>query len=145
VTPEVFGRTIDVGKTKWRLRGLDSADVEFSDLSGRVVFLNFWSTGCGTCVAEMPSIQSLYDSLKTGPVTFLIVSDQSLDTLKRFAKRQGWTLPIVRTVSTIPKQFEIRALPLTIILDKSGKAVLAEYGGRRWNDSKAMALIRKLF
>jgi thiol-disulfide isomerase/thioredoxin len=144
-TPEVFGKTVDVNKTKWTLRGLDSADVEFSDLSGRVVFLNLWSTWCGTCVAEMPSIQALYDSLKDGPVTFLIVSDESLDTLQRFAKRQGLTLPIVQSVSTMPKQFEFQGVPLTVVLDKTGKVVLAEEGGRRWDDRKVIKFIRKLF
>jgi thiol-disulfide isomerase/thioredoxin len=144
-TPKIFGTTVDVKKTKWKLRRLDNTDMEFSDLSGRVVFLNLWATWCGTCVADMPSLQALYDSLKNEPVSFLLVSDQSLDTLQRFTKREGLSLPVFQSVSTKPKKFEFEGYPVTVILDKSGNVVLAEEGGRRWNDKKVIKFIRRLF
>ena len=40
-------------------------DVE--DLKGKVVFINFWATWCPPCIAEMPSIQKLYDKYKDNP------------------------------------------------------------------------------
>ena len=38
--------------------------VNLSDLKGKVVFLNFWTTWCPPCRAEMPSINSLYQKTK---------------------------------------------------------------------------------
>lgn len=144
-SPEIFGTTVDVKKTKWTLRTLDSVEVQFSDLSGRVVFLNVWATGCVTCVVEMPSIQELRDSLRNEPVAFLIVSDEPLNTLQRFAKRRGLHLPLVQSVSMTPEMFQFQALPTTLILDKTGTVVLAETGGREWNDKNVMKFIRGLY
>ena len=144
-SPQILGTTVDVKKTKWKLHRLDNADVEFSDLSGRVVFLNLWATWCGPCVAEMPSLQALYDSLKNEPVAFLTVSDEPLDTLQRFTKRKGLSMPMFQSVSTKPEKFEFEGFPTTLILDKTGTVVLAEEGGRRWNDRNVITFIRKLY
>ena len=34
---------------------------------GKVLFVNRWGTWCAPCVAEMPSIQKLYDRYKDDP------------------------------------------------------------------------------
>ena len=144
-SPAIFGTTVDVKKTKWKLRSLNGAEVEFSDLSGRVIFLNLWATWCGPCVAEMPSLQALYDSLKNEPVAFLTVSEESLDSLQRFMKRNALNLPVFQSVSMKPEKFELPGYPTTVILDKTGTAVLAEEGGRRWNDKNVIKFIRRFY
>ena len=45
--------------------------MRLSDLKGKVVFLNFWRTSCGPCIAEMPGIERLYDSLRGENIFFL--------------------------------------------------------------------------
>jgi thiol:disulfide interchange protein len=42
------------------LNQLDGDILNFEDLKGKVVFINFWATWCAPCIAEMPSIDSLY-------------------------------------------------------------------------------------
>ena len=144
--PKIFGTTVDVKNTSWKLRRPDAVDVEFSNLSGRVVLLDFWGTWCATCVAEMPSLQALNDSLRNEPVTFLAVSDEPLDTLQRFIKRTGVSLPIYQSISKMPEKFQFEGLPVTLILDKTGTVVLAEQGGRpRWNDKHLIKFIRGLY
>jgi thiol-disulfide isomerase/thioredoxin len=39
--------------------------VTLSALKGKVVFINFWATWCPPCMAEMPSINTLYQKLGT--------------------------------------------------------------------------------
>ena len=39
--------------------------VSLSSLKGKVVFLNVWATWCGPCREEMPSMETLYDELKS--------------------------------------------------------------------------------
>ena len=34
-----------------------------TDFQGDVVFLNVWATWCPPCIAEMPSIESLYENI----------------------------------------------------------------------------------
>src|SRR5947208_2305888 len=47
----------------WSFYDLDGRPVSLSRERGQVVFLNEWATWCKPCVAELPSIQALYDSL----------------------------------------------------------------------------------
>src|ERR1700680_3543512 len=68
---EVLG-TIPEG---WSVTGLDGKEVSAGDLRGKVLFINHWATWCPPCMAEMPSIQGLYNSMKDPDVVFLIVSD----------------------------------------------------------------------
>ncbi|MEK6396797.1 MAG: redoxin domain-containing protein, partial [Terriglobus sp.] len=61
---------------------LDGQERHLSDYKGKVVFLDLWGTWCIQCVAEMPTVQALYDRYKNDPeVVFLIVS--RLDTPQR--------------------------------------------------------------
>src|SRR3972149_846792 len=41
----------------WNLQALAGQKVVLADFKGKVIFLNFWATWCGPCVAEMPAIQ----------------------------------------------------------------------------------------
>ncbi len=46
------------------------------DLKGKVVFLEYWATWCGPCVASIPHMNRLEEALKGEPVVFLSVTDE---------------------------------------------------------------------
>ncbi|MBW1903150.1 MAG: TlpA family protein disulfide reductase, partial [Deltaproteobacteria bacterium] len=45
-----------------------------TDYRGKVVILNIWATWCAPCVAEMPSMEKLYQELKDEGFEILAVS-----------------------------------------------------------------------
>ena len=65
----------------WSIRTLNGREVTLSEFKDKVIFINFWATWCMPCVAEMSNIQSLYDSLKSKRVAFLLISDESKETV----------------------------------------------------------------
>jgi len=138
------GSVIDVKRSSWQLRALDNSTVRFSDMTGKILFINSWGTGCQPCVAEMPSIQALCDSLKSDQVAFLVYSAENIDTLRTFAKRKGWRLPIFQSISGLPAKFDTKVWPTTFILNRTGTIVYAEAGGCRWNDPSVIKFIRGL-
>jgi thiol-disulfide isomerase/thioredoxin len=47
-----------------QLKDEKGASISLEDLKGKVVFINFWATWCSPCIAEIPTIQSLYEISK---------------------------------------------------------------------------------
>jgi peroxiredoxin len=63
--------------------------VGLSDFQGRKVLLNFWSTRCGPCVAELPYIREMYDTCcqENSPDADSAVITVCIDKLEDAAKR----------------------------------------------------------
>lgn len=139
------GTVIDVKNSSWNLRGLNNINLRFSQLAGKVLFVNSWGTWCAPCVAEMPYIQALCDSLRNDPVAFVVYSNEPIDTLRSFAQRLGLTMPIYQSVSEPPSKFDSKAWPTTFLLNSSGTIVYAEAGGAKWNDPSVIKFIRGLY
>src|SRR4051794_25876266 len=58
--PDLVGSGLAMpAEFNWTLLDLDDKPVEFAAFRGRPIFLNLWSTCCGPCVEEMPSIARL--------------------------------------------------------------------------------------
>ena len=54
----------------WTVQSLNGQDFKMAQAKGEVIFLNFWATWCSPCVAEMASIQRLYEKFKDKGVVF---------------------------------------------------------------------------
>lgn len=122
---------------KFEMIDADGKITKIEDLKGKVVFLNFWATWCGPCVAEMPTIQKLYDKFKDDKdvVILTVEVENKQDKAKNFMKNKNLTLPVVFPNTSIPKEFFDYALPTTIILDKKGNIAhttlgMADYSGQ---------------
>jgi len=138
------GSIIDFKNAQWQLRGINNKIISFADFRGKVLFMNFWGTWCGPCVAEMPSIQILYDSLKHDPVEFLAISDESISKIQEFGKREQLTLPLFQNVSKPLPEFDFKVWPVTVIVNKSGTMVYVESGSAKWDDPSVIKFIRNL-
>ena len=130
-----------------QLESLDGTYVKLSSLRGKVVFLNIWGTWCPPCVAELPTIQSLYDQLKNEPdIRFVIAS--RLDppgVVKQFARLRSYTLPFYMVSDDFtPPRFSSDQYPATFIVDKGGAIASRHVGGADWNRPEVAALLRKL-
>ncbi|NIU83047.1 MAG: redoxin domain-containing protein, partial [Candidatus Thorarchaeota archaeon] len=65
----------------------DGGSITLSDLKGKVVLINFWTTWCPPCREEMPSLERLYRHFKYEDFTLLAVDImENPETVKRFAK-----------------------------------------------------------
>ncbi|WP_312921674.1 TlpA family protein disulfide reductase [Empedobacter brevis] len=115
----------------------DGRLVNMEDLKGKVVFMNFWATWCPPCIAEMPSIQQLYDKVKDDEeiVILTVEVEGKRDKVAKFMERKKLSLPVVYPNSSIPTEFFNGSLPTTVILDKKGNIAhttmgMADYSGQ---------------
>lgn len=89
---------------------------------GKVVFINFWATWCPPCIAEMGSIQQLYDRYGSNKnVVFLMVDlDNQPGKSLRFMEDKGYTLPVYFPAGDISRQYFSGTLPTTVVVDRDG-------------------------
>lgn len=113
---------------------LDGNRVTLSQYRGKdVVLLNFWSTWCEPCVAELPHLRSLYEANKAKGFVMLAISLDGPDTVAavpRFARRNRLEFPII-----IDEDWNIALLynpkktaPMTVVIGRTGKIVAIHNG-----------------
>ena len=133
----------DIGAMAWPLLTAEGREILFSDLEGEVIFLNFWATWCPPCIAEMPSIQSLYNDYGDR-VKFLLVTREEVAAVQDFLDKNGYNLPVYFQESRGPKLFESSSIPTTFILSRDGRVMLNKKGAARWDSRQSRKLLDEL-
>ena len=107
-----------------------SETISTDDLKGKVVFINFWATWCPPCLAEMPSIVELQNSLKNNDKIAVMIVDVDANSEKsnNLLQKKNWSLNNYSTLNQIPKAWFQGTLPTTIVLDKEGNLVYQNQG-----------------
>jgi len=152
VGERIFGSSLEASSSPsavladydWTVQSLDGQDFKMAHTKGKVVFLNFWATWCSPCVAEMASIQRLYEKLKDKGVVFVCISNEDGSKVSRFVKKKGYTFPIYTMRGSLPAVFNTQRVPTTFILSRDGKIALKHIGSAKWNDDRSIDLIRRL-
>lgn len=115
----------------WVLTDLENKITNLSESRGKVTLINLWATWCPPCVAEMPSLQKLYDHYGE-QLDYYFVSHEDPETVARFMKSKNYTFPVYLPVNTPPAQFHSNSLPTTYVIDKNEKIVMKEVGAHNW-------------
>jgi len=106
--------------------GLSSLDGAPIDSAGKVTILDFWATWCVPCLQEIPSFNQLQQDLAGKGVTVVGVNmDEDGATLvKPFLTKHPMQYTVALATDAIKKQYGVGdELPVTVILDRTGKEV----------------------
>ena len=132
---------------------LPAFDYRVKDLKGnasaigvgknKVVFLSYWATWCPPCIAEMPSIQKMYDTYgKQIEVVLLTREDPKI--VATFLKNKNLELPVYNPNMGTPSQLSDERLPTSYLIDGNGKILIKETGASDWNSLKVQQLLDQL-
>ncbi len=97
--------------------------IQLSDLSGKVVLVNFWASWCKPCEQEAASLEGAWNYYQPGGnVVFIGVDYVDTEPAARvFMKKFGNTYPNGADLGTrISQTFRIKGVPETYILDSTG-------------------------
>jgi thiol-disulfide isomerase/thioredoxin len=118
--PYQVGKPLEI-----RFTALDGREVDLAKLTGKVVLLEFWSTTCGPCVAEMPTLKAIYEKLHPRGFEVVAISlDDKESALRQFIR--GKELPWPQHFdgkgweNKFAVQYGIFSIPTTWLVDKGG-------------------------
>ena len=129
------------------LPGLDGRPVSLSDYRGKVVLVNIWATWCAPCVAEMPSMERLYQRLKGDSFEILAVSIDTagVSTVAPFVKKHRLTFPALIDSQGITRiAYKISGVPESFIINRQGLLVKKIVGPLNWSSPEVLKSIRSL-
>lgn len=118
--PYQVGKPLDI-----RFTALDGREVDLTALKGKVVLVEFWSTTCGPCIAQMPAVKAAYEKFHDRGFEVVAISlDDKESALRRFIKDKelpwpqhfdgkGWA-------NRFALQYGIFSIPTTWLVDKRG-------------------------
>ncbi len=112
---------------------MGGGQVKLSDLRGKVVMVNLWTTWCPACRAEMPAIEKVYRSYKDLGLEVLgvnITNQDSITAVADFVQEYDLTFPILldRT-GEVSTAYNLRGLPTTFFIDRNGIIQTVVVGG----------------
>jgi thiol-disulfide isomerase/thioredoxin len=134
-----------ISNYNWRLKDVSEATFDFNLAKGKVIIINFWATWCPPCIAEMPSMELLYQNYKDNEdVVFLFVSNEEVNVINSFMSKKDYTFKVYQSLTQYPKEFDVTSIPRTFIISKEGEIVIDKSGPADWNSDRVTDTIDEL-
>jgi peroxiredoxin len=108
------------------LNNLDAQAVASSALQGDVIVLNFWSTSCANCIAEIEELKHIHDSGKATVVG--VALDEDPERIRSLVEAKGVEYQILVGDQETFERFDGFTIPYTLVLDQSRKVRKKFYG-----------------
>lgn len=100
-----------------------SETISSAKLTGKPIFINFWTSWCTYCRLEAPDVEKAYR--KYGKkVVFLsvnVTSEDSMPAIQAFTQKFGmtWQVPL-DTTGAVAQKYQIIAFPTSFFVNRSG-------------------------
>ncbi|WP_298423106.1 TlpA disulfide reductase family protein [uncultured Kordia sp.] len=127
----------------WNLIDNEGKAVNFQEMEGEVILVNFWATWCPPCVAEMPSLHALHEDYKD-KIRFVFVANDAAERVNAYLKKNAYNLPVYYTKDNEPEELTSSSIPTTYLIDDQGKIVMKEVGAENWNSTNVRNQIDEL-
>ena len=98
------------------------------NLKGKMLFIDIWATYCPDCRKELPALETLQQTYKGKPITFVSISvDRDKEAWKTMVKEKKlngihlYASP--ETKELFKKLYDLRSIPRYMLVDKEGNII----------------------
>jgi thiol-disulfide isomerase/thioredoxin len=125
------------------LTAFDGRTVDFGELRGEVVLLDFWATWCKPCREATPHLVRLNRRMEGKPFVLVGVStDQDRENLDAYLAEEGLPWPQLWDANhQLMDAFGVSSLPTYLVIDHEGRPVWLITG---WGSDHGMLLDREV-
>ena len=108
---------------------LGGGTLKLSELKGKAVIINFWTTWCPECKDELPALEAFYRRYADQIVLLGINMRETEGLVRPFVERYGVTYPILLDrFERVSRAYQVTGVPETWLIAPDGTA-LAHYVG----------------
>ena len=118
------------------VKDVDGNDVNLADYQGKKVYINFWATWCGPCIASMPGMKKMVNKYKDDPnVKFVFIDtwqneENETEVVKKFITEKGYDEfhVLMDLDDKVVSSFKVDGIPTKFIVGKDGNIKFKEVG-----------------
>jgi peroxiredoxin len=124
----------------------DNQKYQLNQFRGQVLIVDFWASWCGPCAKSFPFFNRLHrDMSKQGVAVVGVNLDENKEDAHQFLEtRKVEFLLAVDANENCAKQFEIKAMPSTFIIDRKGVLRHTQVGFHEGESEQFLAMVEKL-
>ena len=124
------------------MQGLTGNSLLLSDYRGKPLIINVWASYCTPCLAEMGSLERLWQRYGDRFNVIGISIDDYRDRATAFLDKAETTFPhYIDYKLTLENMLGANTIPLTVLIDEKGRVLKKIHGAQKWDSPEAIKVI----
>lgn len=118
--------------TPFTAKAIDGNPINLADYQGSPVILRFFLIDCKFCIADTPAFNSYFEKHREDGLKIIYINNDAPDirAVNEFAEKLAIRFPVIADpAGRIAAQYNVKAQPLTLILDAEHRLIAALLGG----------------
>ncbi|MFC3799847.1 TlpA family protein disulfide reductase [Cohnella sp. GCM10012308] len=122
------------------LKDLDGNVISLSDLRGKAVYLNFWTTWCKWCKKEMPAMKRVYESFEGRDLAIVAVDiGEGRDKVASYIDQGGYPFQVLLdSDKSVSKSYRVTSIPVSVFVDKEGHVAYRKLGTMKEDEMRSV-------
>lgn len=114
------------------LESVDGRTVTLSELSGKVLLIDFWATWCAPCREEIPMLNELEATYGPQGFQILAIADSTEDAeqVRAFVDEHGMQYTNLLGTDDVAERYMVLGLPTAFLVDPEGRIVETFVGAK---------------
>ena len=128
------------------MQGLTGPSSFISDYRGKPLIINVWASYCSPCLAEMGSLERLWQRHGEQFNVIGISIDDYRERASEFLAKTDTSFPhYIDSGLKLEQMLGANTIPLTVLVDSKGQVLEKVRGAQQWDSDEIVALIGQVY